>query len=181
MDYRFRFTLEKQEYRNFLKNQSMLLKKNRWKRAWLIMGVPTLLLCSVLYFGWYRSVLWVIAALMLAGVWALEIGPALWRRHMDRRFEKAVQETGEDWHFAETELDFNEDSVTVRSPGSSRVLPYQELSAFVPMGELFVFSAGADKTLLLPFRVFMDESEMKAFIADFSKARLAHTGQKETA
>lgn len=173
MEYRFQFTLKKQEYLDFLKAQSMLLRKNRRKKLWIVTSIPTLILCSVIFFGLYTSILWVMAAVMAAGVWIMEIGPRLWSRHLDRRFSEKLLEEMEINRFEPVELIFDEEKITACFLGKKRRLFYKSLRTFLPLGGVFAFSDGQKETYLLPCRVFPGKEEMETFLKDFKIARIS--------
>ena len=171
MDRKYQFTLETEEYLQFLRYQYSTGKGSRGKKLWLMTSLPALVICTMIFFGLYRSALWVTAAVAAMVVWVVYGAPGLWRRYVNRKIDQRFLDRLSVKGFEEVTLEFGPDQVRSRSSGGRFAIPYGKLSLVQPLPEMLVLGDGTEKTLLLPYRIFSDQEEIQTFLRELETAR----------
>lgn len=168
MDKQFKFTLEKQEYLNLLRYQSLHSKQGRGMKLWLTTCIPALLICTVIFLKLYTQILWVCLAIVLAVIWVMYGSLKIWKKYIYRRINddtlKQLNITG----FQEVTVTFHESKIMYKD-NKIHEIPYKDVYTMIPADDMFIFQYKNQGTLLLPYRLFKSPEDVSSFFKEFEK------------
>lgn len=162
MEKTFCFTLQKEEYLEYLVYEISRSGKMRGSRWFLLTSVPALLVTGVLVLK-IRHMLFITSVLALAVLWVLYGAKAVWGNYLRRKAERYYWPKLNIREFAQIRCHFGENKITVEEPGGKRNISYSGIRLLAPLKHIFAFYY-PEGTLLLPYRVFEQEEEIKAFL-----------------
>ncbi|MEF9961998.1 MAG: YcxB family protein [Erysipelotrichaceae bacterium] len=169
MNQQFTFTLKNEEYLSFLKYQLRNSREFQGKKLLLRTSLPALILCTMIFTNLYTKLVWNLFAIAVAMLWIFSFAPTLWVSYFNHRINddtlKKMNITG----FKEVKIHFEEKQLVYHDQNNHTIL-YKDILAFSPLEDLFVFQYGKQQTILLPFRVFDNQEQIKAFIKEFEIA-----------
>ncbi len=169
MDRTLRVKLEKEEYLEYLSHQLMHSKKMRGSRWFLLTSVPAVLVTGMLLLK-SGSILFYTSVIALTAFWILYGAGTVWKNYVRRKTERYywpklnIQEFKEiRYHFAPQGIEYREDSGKIE-------VPYSEIQTLVPVEKIFVLYHKKG-VILLPYRIFKDEEDMKGFLKGYEQNR----------
>ena len=162
MEKTFCFTLQKEEYLEYLVYEISRSGKMRGSRWFLLTSVPALLVTGILVLR-IRHMFFVTSVLALAVLWVLYGARTVWGNYMQRKAERYYWPKLNIREFAEIRCRFGGAEITVEEPGGKRKILYSDIQALAPLKHIFAFYYPGG-TLLLPYREFEKEEDMKAFL-----------------
>lgn len=169
MNWKFTFTITKQEYLQYLRYQINSMKSYRGYKFWIRTSIPALLVCSTLFFHLYLKIWWDIIGIILL-LWWIFIGTGIiWRVFLGHRIQEKIIEDMNIKGFKEISVQFLNDRIQYQD-STLHAIKYQEIHNCIPLKMMFLFLYQDNKVLLLPYRVFTNEEHMKAFLCYFDKA-----------
>ena len=161
MDNTFCFTLSQKEYISFLSDQIICSKQMQGLQLFLYTSVPAILITLVFLFDIKRwSVVCTILALCI--LWVLYGEKSVFRSYVERKVETklipklAIQEYNEVTYY------FNEREIICEGKKKESI-PYEKISSLIPLSKMFVIYYDSG-TILLPYRVFASQKQMKHFL-----------------
>lgn len=164
MDRTFCFTLEKEEYIEYLSWQISHSKTMRGSRWFIMTSVPALLLTGVLFLR-VRNWLFVSSIIALAVLWVLYGAKAVWKGYIRRKIAKQILPRMNIQEFREMSYHFGENGIEYRENGKKNLIPWKDIVLMAPMENQFAFCY-AKGAVLIPYRVFEGEEDMKQFVKD---------------
>ncbi len=169
MDKTLCFTLQKEEYIEYLSWQISHSKTMRGTRWFIMTSVPAVLITGVLLLK-IRYWMFVSSIIALAVLWALYGAKALWKGYIRRKITHQILPKMHVTEFQEISYHFTEKGIEYQENHQKDLVSWKEIAAMVPMQSQFAFCY-ANGTILIPYRVFEGEEEMKQFIMDYELCR----------
>lgn len=168
MDREITFTLTKHEYLQYLRQRVYWLKQYRGYKFWIRTSIPSLLVCSTLYFRWYQQ-LWISSlAIIVALVWIILGAGVVWKIFVHHRISEQVLENMNIKGFQQVTIRFLSDKIICEDNKAATIL-YTQIQTCKPLKEMFVLQYQNDKVMLLPYRIFHDDIQIKQFLCEFDK------------
>lgn len=162
MEKTFCFTLEKEEYMEYLAYELNRSGKMRGSRWFLLTSVPALLVTGMLALK-VRNMLFFTSMLALAALWILYGARVVWNNYLNRKIRRYYWPKLNIREFAQVCCRFTEEGMEVKDPSGKRKVAYSEMGAMIPLKHVFaLYYPGG--TFLLPYREFEKEEDMKAFL-----------------
>lgn len=168
MDQTFTFTITKAEYLQYLRHQVSGMKNYRGYKFWIRTSIPALFICSTLFFRLYYSFWWNLLSIVLILLWVVVGTGILWEIFLKHRIHEKTLDTMNIKGFQKVTLHFQTDRVQYEDQEIHDIF-YQDIQNCILMKKMFVFLYEGDKAILLPYRVFTDEEQMKTFLYQFDK------------
>lgn len=169
MDRTFRFTLEKEEYVEYLCWQLSASTSTRGYRWFLITSVPAVLLTGTLVLR-LNNWLFLTSMIALAVMWVLYGAKAVWKRYIYRKVTVKMLPKMQFQTIREVVYHFTDAGIEYQEEKKKRLLPWTKISGMLPLASEFAFAY--DKgVILLPYRLFEGEEDMKNFLRDYEKLR----------
>ncbi len=162
MEKTFCFTLREEEYQEYLVYEIIRSGKMRGSRWFLLTSVPALLVTGVLVLK-IQHMFFITSVLALAVLWILYGAKAVWGNYLNRKVRRYYWPKLKVREFAEIRCHFQEKTVLVEEPSGKREVPYSQIRTMIPLKNMFAFYYPGG-TLLLPYREFEKEEDMKAFL-----------------
>lgn len=168
MDQKFTFTITKDEYLQYLRHQACGMKNYRGYKFWIRTSIPALLICTTLFFRLYQYIWWDVLMSLLILLWIIVGAGLIWSVFLKHRIQEKTLEALHIKGFQEVTMHFLSDRVQY-SDQELHEIAYRDIQSCLLMKKMFVFLYQDNKALLLPYRVFKNEAEMKSFLYDFDK------------
>lgn len=162
MEKTFCYTLQKEEYMEYLAYELSRSGRMRGSRWFLLTSVPALLVTGMLVLK-IRHMLFITSMIALAALWILYGARAVWSNYLNRKIQRYYWPKLNIREFAQIRCRFTEKGMVIEDPNSKREVSYSEMGAMIPLKHLFAFYYPGG-TLLLPYREFEKEEDMKAFL-----------------
>ncbi|WWR16719.1 hypothetical protein V1224_04605 [Lachnospiraceae bacterium JLR.KK008] len=169
MDRTFHVTLQEEEYVEYLSCQISYSKMMRGYRWFLLTSVPALLVTGVLILK-IKSWLFVSSIIALAVVWVLYGASAVWRRYIRGKIRKKFLPRMNVKEFKEVTYHFGEREIEYSDKNKKTKIAYSDIVTMLPLKSQFAFCYPGG-TILLPYRVFKEEEDMKQFIKEYEEFR----------
>lgn len=169
MDRTFCFTLEREEYVEYLCWQLSASKSTRGSRWFLITSVPAVLLTGVLVLR-LNNWMFFTAMLALAVMWVLYGAKAVWKRYIYHRVTARILPKMQFQTIHEVKYHFTDAGIEYREEKKKRLLPWTGISAMLPLASEFAFAYDRG-VILLPYRLFEGEEDMKDFLREYEGLR----------
>jgi len=169
MDRTLCFTLQKEEYIEYLSWQISHSKTMRGTRWFIMTGVPAVLVTGVLILK-IRYWLFVSSILALAVLWVLYGARAVWKSYIRRKITSQILPKMNVTEFKEVSYHFKENGIEYRENNKKQMIPWEKIAVMLPLESQFAFCY-AEGTVLVPYRVFEGEEDMKQFVKDYELCR----------
>lgn len=169
MDKTFCFALEKEEYVEYLSWQLNTSKSMRGYRWFLITSVPAVLVTGTLVLR-LNNWMFLASMLALAVMWVLYGAKAVWKRYLHHKITVKFLPKMQFQSFREVSYRFTDTGIEYQEDRKKKTLPWKKVSGMLPLGSQFAFfyDKGA---ILLPYRLFEGEEDMKNFLRDYELLR----------
>ena len=166
MDRKYRVTLQKEEYIEYLSYQISSSKTMRGYRWFILTSVPAILITGSILLK-IKSGLFVTSLIAVALLWILYGAKAVWKRFIRRKIQNKILPKMDIREFKEVVYHFTDQGVEYSENKKRIAIHYQKILALIPLENQFVlhYSGGA---ILLPYRVFEGEEEMTQFIKEYN-------------
>lgn len=165
----FRVTLKKEEYLEYLTYCLLHSKGMRGSRWFLLTSVPAVLITGMLLLQ-YKNVMFITCMLALSVLWVLYGAGGVWKNYIRRKAERYYWPKLNIREFQEISYRFGPDSVEFKEEGGKVRISYPDFEALVPLkGEFVLYHKKG--VILLPYRVFEDEADMKEFLKEYEQRR----------
>lgn len=165
MDRRLCFTLQEEEYVEYLSWQISNSKTMRGYRWFIMTSVPAVLVTGVLLLR-IRQWLPVTAAFALAVLWVLYGASAVWKRFIRRKIRRRFLPKMNIQEFREMNYHFGDDGIEYSEKNKKTRIAWKDIGAMLPLEHEFAFCYRGG-TILIPYRVFAGEEDMKQFILEY--------------
>lgn len=167
MDRTFCFTLEKEEYIEYLCWQFSASKSTRGSRWFLITSVPAVLLTGTLLLR-LKNWMFFTAMLALAVMWVLYGAKAVWKRYVYHKVTAKVLPKMQLQAFREVTYHYTDAGIEYQDGKKKQLLPWAKIPGMLPLASEFAFAY--DKgVILLPYRLFEGDEDMKSFLLDYER------------
>lgn len=169
MNRTFHVTLQEEEYVEYLSCQISRSKTMRGYRWFLMTSVPALLLTGVLVLR-IKNWLFVSSIVALAALWVLYGASTVWKRYIRRRIRKQILPKMNVKEFKEIKYYFGNQGIEYFDRNKKVKIAYSDIITMLPLASQFaLYHSGG--TILLPYRVFSDEEDMKQFVKEYEQIR----------
>lgn len=169
MDRIFRFTLQKEEYIEYLSWQIGHSRTMRGSRWFIMTSVPAVLLTGVLLLK-IRYWMFVSSMIALAVLWVLYGARAVWKGYIRRKIARQILPKMNIQEFREMSYHFGREGIEYRENNKRKLVPWTDVVLMAPMESQFAFCYTGG-TVLIPYRVFEGEEDMKQFVKDYEMCR----------
>lgn len=169
MNRTFHVTLQEEEYVEYLSCQISRSKTMRGYRWFLMTSVPALLLTGVLVLR-IKNCLFVSSIVALAVLWVLYGASTVWKRYIRRRIRKQILPKMNVKEFKEITYYFGRQGIEYFDRNKKVKIAYSDIVTMLPLASQFaLYYCGG--TILLPYRVFSGEEDMKQFVKEYEQIR----------
>lgn len=169
MNKTYSVTATREEYIEFLCYQFGSSKTMRGYRWFIRTSVPAVLITGAILLH-IRSGLFLTSLIAVAGLWILYGAKAVWKRFIKRKVRNQILPKMDVKDFREVVYHFTENGIEYTENRKKVTIFYQNILAMVPLESQFVIHH-AQGAVLMPYRIFADEAEMKQFVKDLEIAR----------
>lgn len=167
MDRTFCFTLQEQEYVEYLSWQISHSKIMRGCRWFIMTSVPAVLITGALILK-VRQWMFMCAIFALVALWILYGAAAVWKRFIRRKITGQVLPRMNIKEFREMRYHFGEKGISYSGKGRETKLAWTDILLLLPLENEFAFCY-AGGAILIPYRVFADEEDKKQFLQDYMR------------
>ncbi|MEG1301186.1 MAG: YcxB family protein [Erysipelotrichaceae bacterium] len=157
--YRFVFTLEKNDYLEYMRNLVSSFKENKKKKIWLVVSIPLLAVLTALYFKQMNYIYKIILGL-ISLLWIFVIWKKIWNYYLSKKvndnflenigYKKAVEVNVE---FFNNEFKINEKNIS-----------YQSIQKIRMLTRVIVIFYDEKLAVILPKKIIGSETEIKKFL-----------------
>lgn len=169
----FHVTLEKEEYLEFLNYQLVHSGKMKGSRWFLLTSVPAVLVTGMLLVNTILEegkLVFFTSMLILAVFWIMYGAGTVWKNYIRRKVERVYWPKLNIKEFREVRYEFEKDGIDYREAGKKIHVPYEEIQVMVPLQKEFAFYH-TKGVILLPYRYFEGEADMKEFLKEYEQSR----------
>ncbi|MEF9920339.1 MAG: hypothetical protein RR945_03720 [Erysipelotrichaceae bacterium] len=157
--YRFVFTLEKNDYMEYMRNLVSSFKENRKKKIWLVVSIPLFAVLTALYFKQMNIIFKLILGLFSL-LWIFVIWKRIWNYYLSKKVNDNFLENIGYKKAVEICVEFFDDEFKINDTLAS----YNSIKKIRMLTSVIVIFYDEKLSLILPKKIIGGEADIKKFL-----------------
>lgn len=165
----FQFAINKEEYLEFLRFRYGLSKESKNRKLWITTSIPTLIIVSDIFFKLYNRWQYILLSVLLITLWIFVAVPRIWKWILGKQFNESIFERVNIKAFENITAEFRDKNIVIKDRGNNIEINYKDVSKIIPINNMFVILYKGNGVILLPYRAFKEDKDIKEFLMDIEK------------
>ncbi len=153
MEFSYKYTLNEDDYLQYLRFMVSTQKGNKIKVWWIRLALPLLLLFTIYYFNLYKMIGIDILALLLSCIWIFVVADKIYGNFLFKRVNKNFVKNL-NLSYKEIKVCFNDDGISI----DGRKIDYENMFKIVPLTGVLLFFHNKTEVFIIPNRIIGEEN-----------------------
>ncbi len=165
----FKFAISKEEYLEFLRFRYGLSNESKNRKLWITTSIPTLIIVSNIFFKLYNKWQYILLSVLLITLWIFFAVPRICKWILEKQFNESIFERINIKAFESITAEFRDKNIVIKDRGKNIEIDYNSVLKIIPINNMFVILYKGNGVILLPYRAFKEDKDIKEFLMDIEK------------